>query len=163
MEIQCLPVCLVSHKQKAALISQKLTCSVVALAGWPGLWLCLKVPHAVASLTVLIKLSWLSQGISQLVTFTVKKALEIQIFTKAAMRQRISTQCHLPNLCDFSNQEKQQFYLLDPDILGCDSTWFFSQLPSVSDPLHVHSVIGKSYPVQLESGTKAIKWLHDVK
>lgn len=76
MKIQCLLIGLVSHKQRADLISQKLTCSTVAFARWWGLWLCLRVPHATDSLTILIKLSWLSQGISQLAIFTVKKALE---------------------------------------------------------------------------------------
>lgn len=166
MEIQCLPICLVSHKQRADLISQKLTCSIVAFAGWPALWLCLRVTHAMDSLTVLIKPSWLSQGISQLVIFTGKKALEsYRFFTKqkAAMRHVSPPSVIFLVYVTFQTRKNTNFIFLDPGILVCDSSWFFSQLSPLSDPLHIHSVIGKSYPVQRESGTKAIKWLHDVK
>lgn len=112
----------------------------------PGLCLCLGVPYAMGSPNVLIKLFWLSQGISQPVIFTVKKALETHRSLQNKKQPR-DTHLHpvlsLPFFWFLEQGKLCWFYFLVSDFLVCDSGCSFISfsLPaSVSS--HLHHTLG---------------------
>lgn len=88
---------------------------------------------------VLIKLFWLSQGISQPVIFTVKKALE-SYRSLQNKKQSWDTHLHpvlsLPFLWFLELGKLCQFYFLEPGFLVCDGGRFISWPATLSNTLH---------------------------